>query len=135
MCGLRQAVHIQLFVEEGNGKPPLLICIFQVYDGTSAMTMPSWTCLRADNSSSSSSAAAAAENTANQSNKNKFLNLFSNFHVTDKNNCFYTFSIMCGDICFQVVRLMPPIELSYNYYSTGLVSTSSPNPSQKRPLP
>src|SRR6478609_1319894 len=48
MCGLRQAVHIQLLVEEGNGKPPLLICISQVYDVTSEMTKSSRTCLMAE---------------------------------------------------------------------------------------
>src|SRR6478736_5588359 len=42
-----------LLVEEGHGKPPLLIGTSQVYDGTSEMTMPSWTCLRVENSSSS----------------------------------------------------------------------------------
>src|SRR6478736_5872692 len=55
MCGIRQAVHVQLPVEEGNGKPPPLICTSQVYDGTSEMTIPSRTCLMAENSSSSSS--------------------------------------------------------------------------------
>src|SRR6476469_7791621 len=55
MCGIRQAVHVQLPVEEGNGKPPAIIRTSQVYDGTSEMTIPSRTCLMAENSSSSSS--------------------------------------------------------------------------------
>src|SRR6476469_2570376 len=55
MCGIRQVVHVQLPVEEGNGKPSPLIHTSQVYDGTSEMTTPSRTCLMAENSSSSSS--------------------------------------------------------------------------------
>src|SRR6476469_8933614 len=50
MCSLGQAVHVQLLVEEGNWKPPLLICTSQVYDGTSEMAMSSRTCLRAEHS-------------------------------------------------------------------------------------
>src|SRR6476469_6836872 len=54
MCGIGQAVHVQLSVEEGNGKPPPLIRTSQVYDGTSEMTIPPRACLMAENSSSSS---------------------------------------------------------------------------------
>src|SRR6476619_4095662 len=48
------SIRIRLLVEEGNGKPLLLICTSQVCYGTSEMTMLSWTCLRGENSSSSS---------------------------------------------------------------------------------
>src|SRR6476469_9886083 len=54
MCGIRQAAHVKLPVEEGNGKPPPLLRTSQVYDGASEMTIPSRTCLMAENSSSSS---------------------------------------------------------------------------------
>src|SRR6476469_2608368 len=54
MCSNRQAVHVQLPTEEGNQKPAPLICTSQDYDGTSEMTIPSRTCLMAENSSSSS---------------------------------------------------------------------------------
>src|SRR6476469_9815718 len=46
MCCLGQDVYVQLLVEEGNGKPPLLICTSKVNDGTSEIATSSRTFIK-----------------------------------------------------------------------------------------